>query len=770
MNGVTISGFDSSMNFSGVMTTSSSSGPGGDITVITPNLSLDNGGIISTTTLADGQGGNILLNVGTLNVTGGAQITSNTGTFDPDTGEPIGSGNGGDITVTATNSVLVSGGNLDIFALSNISSNTFASGSGGTIRIIAPNVTLAGAGSITSSSLGDGAGGNVSIIASNLLSASGFSDDFGMATSIVSSASGSGAGGAIVISAPAAKVDDRAAILTSTFGSGSAGDLTLQVGSLSVTGGASITTTGELGSSGKLTITAQDNVSISGQFDSQTPSLLSNDVSSPGGFGGTNNGITISAGTFALTNGGRIESRTVVSGNEQVSISARDTIMVSGSKIQAFTSGGEVSPLQFSAPTITLNQATITSSTASNQNAGAINFTAGNVNLSGGSSIRSDTQQGSGQGGSIVVTASDSILLSQGSTIQSNTTTLLGGSAGSVTVNAGNLVSLSGSGSTITSTTSGSGGGGSIQVQAGSLQLSDGALISAASTGTGNAGTVNIQTGGNFVMNGGIVSTSATQATGGNITVNAGQQVQMNSGALISASSSGPGNAGDIAVSAGDSILLNASTIKTEATQADGGNITLTAPNTIHLTNSTVSSSVGGGVTTVGGNITIDPQFLILQNSQIIAQAFEGQGGNINITAGVFLADPNSVVSASSQKGINGSVVIQSPIANLSQIIAPLQKSTLQATAFLLERCAVRAQSGTLSSLTVRARDVAPAAPGGMLSGPLLSLGPSPGASGASRPAVQESVVPKPPLLEVSGELFRRMDGRLEGQLVGCGS
>jgi large exoprotein involved in heme utilization and adhesion len=39
---------------------------------------------------------------------------------------------------------------------------------------------------------------------------------------------------------------------------------------------------------------------------------------------------------------------------------------------------------------------------------------------------------------------------------------------------------------------------------------------------------------------------------------------------------------------------------------------------------------------TTGGNITIDPQYVILNDSQIIANAYEGTGGNIRIIADVF--------------------------------------------------------------------------------------------------------------------------------------
>jgi hypothetical protein len=190
------------------------------------------------------------------------------------------------------------------------------------------------------------------------------------------------------------------------------------------------------------------------------------------------------------------------------------------------------------------------------------------------------------------------------------------------------------------------------------------------------------------------------------------------------------------------------------------------APNTIHLTNSTVSTSVGGDVTTGGGNI-IDPQFVILQNSRIIAQAIQGAGGNNNITTGVLLEDGTSIIDASSQFGQSGSVTIQSPVSALSQVVNPLSRSTIQATGLLMERCAVRMQEGGgLGSLIVRGRDVAPTAPAGMLFGPLISLSPSPAASGAA-PTATPSVVPTPRLHEISGNLLRPIT---QIQIGGCGA
>ena len=75
--------------------------------------------------------------------------------------------------------------------------------------------------------------------------------------------------------------------------------------------------------------------------------------------------------------------------------------------------------------------------------------------------------------------------------------------------------------------------------------------------------------------------------------------------------------------------------------------------------------------------MNIDPQFVILQNSQILAQAVQGPGGNISITTNLLLPDANSVISASSKFGVNGTVTIQSPNAPASGQIQPLGKSPL---------------------------------------------------------------------------------------------
>src|SRR5262249_32893170 len=144
----------------------------------------------------------------------------------------------------------------------------------------------------------------------------------------------------------------------------------------------------------------------------------------------------------------------------------------------------------------------------------------------------------------------------------------------------------------------------------------------------------------------------------------------------------------------------------------------------LRLRDSAITAEVGGGARTVGGNITIDPQFVVLQNSRIVANAFQGRGGNINIQAQqVFLADPASLVSASSALGINGQVNIQAPVTNISGAVTPLPQAFAQTAELWQSRCAERLREGTVSRLVVGGRDGVPLEPGSLLLSPLEQVG-----------------------------------------------
>ena len=176
------------------------------------------------------------------------------------------------------------------------------------------------------------------------------------------------------------------------------------------------------------------------------------------------------------------------------------------------------------------------------------------------------------------------------------------------------------------------------------------------SVGSGKGGSVNFTASDSILITGSnsAVSTSTFgNGDGGSISLIAGKLVSLQNGGSVRADSggtlggqqfSGSGLAGNINISAGDQIAMTDGSVSTRAITADGGNITLNAPRMIQLTDSQITTSVESGVGG-GGNINIDPQALILNNSKILANAFGGPGGNINITADVFLVNSGGSIS-----------------------------------------------------------------------------------------------------------------------------
>ena len=210
------------------------------------------------------------------------------------------------------------------------------------------------------------------------------------------------------------------------------------------------------------------------------------------------------------------------------------------------------------------------------------------------------------------------------------------------------------------------------------------------------------------------------------MTVAAGS-LTIEGGAQIASSTAGPGKGGDVAVTvAGDVILLgpgtadhravdrqrrrrvdhrlggrllmnNGAGISTEAqtSTANGGNITLSVGDFLYLVNSEITTSVKGE-TGNGGNIMVDPQFVVLDRSDIIAQAIEGHGGNITIDAGAYIASADSIVSATSQLGISGTVTINGPLVDLNGTLVVLSSQLRSAVALTRNSCAARGQPAAI--------------------------------------------------------------------------
>jgi hypothetical protein len=205
---------------------------------------------------------------------------------------------------------------------------------------------------------------------------------------------------------------------------------------------------------------------------------------------------------------------------------------------------------------------------------------------------------------------------------------------------------------------------------------------------------------------------------GGTIAVTA-RDIDLADGGIISAESTSTdldietnpdtGLSGSISITATDTLqLLNGSSISVQTESANAGNIDLSVGNLLHLRDqSSITTSVAGG-TGDGGNITIDPVFTVLDGaSEIVARAREGSGGNIRITTDFLFQSPDSLIDASSEFGVSGTVEIDSPDTDITGGITTLPESFFDATALLRERCGVRVVRGQ-SSLIISGGSIPP--------------------------------------------------------------
>ncbi|MBC8017815.1 MAG: filamentous hemagglutinin N-terminal domain-containing protein [Verrucomicrobia bacterium] len=678
-------------------------GKGGNISLTAGDILIRNGFYLVTSAMDQGNAGNISVQSDTLKCLDQGNIGSNAYAlgFDLD-GNPVNAGSAGkvsivsrDILISAANSTAV----VNSSQITGITSQVDGKSNGGKISVTADTLQIRDGGRINTVLNGTERGSDVEITAKNMTVSGYYIDVDGYRLSAVDGrligTFASGTGGDISVTTDSLTLANGGVIRTGLYnnapGTSNAGNITVNAKNVD------IATRGQIyadsfrgtGNSGNITVNAAT-MSITGAKNAPRPGSLDFDftglsTTTNAGIGGK---ITVVlSGDLTATNGGGIKADTQ-------GIGSGGAIDISAANIGLSGSGTEINALS-----------------ANTGNAGNIGLKAGVLTLADGSSVTTQAK-GDGAGGAITVTA-DALALSGAGQITSSASGA--GNAGKIAVTlTGDLEATSGGG--ISADTSGSGTGGSIAVDARNVTFADKGFLGASSSGSGHAGEIFIKSGRLQIENSGSIATSATDiGNAGKITVETGT-LQMASAGQISSSSAKSGNAGNISVTATDSVYLRDSSITTEALLADGGNISIKAPNTIRLDNSTLTASVNGEKETTGGNIIIDPQYVILKGSDVIATAHKGTGGNIDITANVFIADASSVVSAASELGFPGSVNIRAP-NNISGIIAPLPADYTSASALLRERCIARIREGKYSSFVVGGRDGLPMEPGNMLSG-----------------------------------------------------
>jgi filamentous hemagglutinin family protein len=649
-------------------------GPGPSLAVTADSLLLSGAGSALTAQSQDAAGffltdaGSLAVTADQLTVARGAEITTDSFTF----------GSGGKLTVIAGDAVLSGTG--------KIASQSVIAGNAGDIEIHARTLTLGDSFQISATTAGVGDAGKVAVAASGSIAVSGsnsgiFSTAFDVRPS---------------------DLDHYANFV----GLANFADLLPLVG---------VTSLDEL--LGALGI--DDSPGNAGTISIATPSLrMSGDTRVDSSTFGDGNagGVVANLGALALMDGAQIRSRSGgilrTTGELVVGTGHGGTVVVNA------TGNVEVSGRSPAGPSSALSTTTFGSG-----DGGEVFLRGNQIAIDDGGAVTSETS-GSGRAGAISVDASRQVTIDNG---RISTATSAAGAAGSIVIGTP-LLAVS-NGGIIDSSTTAAGNAGTVTANLDTLNVTGGGQIRSRSgvdgvVGTGNAGRVNLSATDSISVSGlspdgtgSAVSTSTIgPANGGAITLNAGDLVEVTNGGAITADSipadplGGSGLAGDINVTSGQDIVLgNGGLVSTRAQTSDGGNINLSAPNVIQLTSSEISTSVESGLGG-GGNINLDPKFITLNHSQIVANAFGGPGGNISLTAtdGIIIS-PDSIISASSALSTQGTIEFNSPDTDVATGIAVLPASFLDVSRLLRGGCDTA--GGRASSLGVASRSTLPVHP-----------------------------------------------------------
>ncbi len=326
------------------------------------------------------------------------------------------------------------------------------------------------------------------------------------------------------------------------------------------------------------------------------------------------------------------------------------------------------------------------------------------------------------------------------------------------------------------------GQGGGIGIWARSLSITNGGTLTTETRGRGNAGVILLQVDDDILIQGmnspvtstleplvafdtGLYSTVYYTGTGrgGLIDITA-RSLSITNSAGISVSSGGTGNAGDTNINLRQNLTMDRGGIAAVSLNTGGGDIKIAATNVRLRNHSLVSTSVfsgngGGGDITITGN---DPQssiFLALEDSDILAAAKFGRGGNINIDhfpgyiadiyavpkdnvdARIFRGNLRVDISASSEFGLNGNVKVPD-FSFLQNSISSLSGNFVSADQVVAGSCLAR-RNAEQGSFTVTGTGGLPSNPDDAIRGqyPITNVQPL---SGEGRTRRRETTAPNP--------------------------
>jgi filamentous hemagglutinin family protein len=612
--------------------------------------------------------------------------------------------------------------------------------SGKTLALVGGNVSLAG-GNLTAAGgrieLGSLAGGGfVELREIDTGYALGYTNvqnfgDIQLYQGALVDASGEG-GGAIQLQGRNITLTDNSIIFAITFGSKTGENLVINAAeSVKVSGGSNILTVAEgEGRAGDVLVRALDSIELLGTTSDGSPSgvgsqvcVLSSDCQSVTGNGGN---LTIETARLLIQDGAAVDASTFGTGRAgNVLVKASESIELAGGQPDGQVASGIFAQVGEGAT----------------GNGGNLTIETERLVALGGAQIATAARSG-GQGGTLTINASDSILLSGTAPIadaKSSSGLFISAEPGS-TRNGGELNLTTGlltveKGAKISADTLSTAQAGNVTLNVRQLIIRDGGRIGAGSFAEGPGGILTVNatesvdvTGTGTIGSNSVPSNLFTQANSsgkaGDLIITT-RRLHVQDGAQVSVSGQGSGPAGNLRITA-STIRLNRGRLRAETQAGSGANINLKNLDLLLMRHqSQISAQAfndanGGDITTNGENgfIVAVPK----EDSDIIANAFRGNGGNIQITAqGIYGLEyrpqltPLSDINASSQFGVNGTVQINTPGVDPSRGLGELPSNLVDATGLIDRHCTPRGGSAQRSSFTITGRGGLPPGPNDIL-------------------------------------------------------
>ncbi len=269
----------------GLFALSYGSGAAGNVEINTPSFIARNGAFVATSTFGSGQGGDLTVNSSdNVELTASALITGsgfgnsgdagnltvNTGRFlARDYGvlgtSTLGTGQGGDLTVNASQSVELIGSNPIVFLasvrfLTGFFSSSLGTGGAGDVEVTTPRLSVRDGAAIGASTAGRGKGGNITVTASERVELIGKSPD-GLAQSALAATAerdSTAKGGNLSVQTGELILQDDGRLSVRSRGTGDAGNLKVVADSIRLDNGGSIAAATQVaGEGGNITLQTQ---------------------------------------------------------------------------------------------------------------------------------------------------------------------------------------------------------------------------------------------------------------------------------------------------------------------------------------------------------------------------------------------------------------------------------------------------------------------------------------------------------------------------------